>query len=367
MKKAGIILIAFALIAGGCGQSDNKVTITPIDFELDYVPVSKMMYYEVSNYEQLSKEELLKVLEDYVQLNCSENEIKQYQWYYLCFYKKSFWVDYRKYLEEKRSRQDEFPIISEQKHNNIVLFYYNKLDKHSDMWEYRRILYDRKLYGDNSEIALEKRDTVKISDENVISAIDAKFPLRLTEIEFENKNNTIQLNDEIISQIKKTIEEYANEDKIYDNTQIYNDIYVNTIRLYDSLQTVFFVLLKTYPFTNVHSKVLFYDNRKKIFADETFNFKLWALYNFENGMLVPSELKEYFKITSPEIELVDYDKDGTNDFKFVRLWHNGTFNAIHTTILSVKNNKLDTLYFDETPIGNEKFQKPARVDLQSVR
>jgi hypothetical protein len=112
-------------------------------------------------------------------------------------------------------------------------------------------------------------------------------------------------------------------------------------------------LLKHYPTGELNSRVLFYDNQKKEFANNVFDFNLWALYDFDNGKLKPSDLKNHSKINSPEIEVVDLNKDEINDYKFVRLWHNGTFNAIHTTILTVKNSKIDTLYFEEKPVGNE--------------
>jgi hypothetical protein len=188
---------------------------------------------------------------------------------------------------------------------------------------------------------------------NIISAIDAKFPLRINEINLRDKNNTFHLNDGISSKIEETIKEYAREIDFCDSTQTFKDIYINTIRLHDSLQTIFVVLLKHYPTEVVNSKVLFYDNIEKEFADKTFDFNLWALYHFEEGEFKPTNLKTDLKIITPEIELVDYDQDGVNDFKFVRLWHNGTFNAIHTTILTIKNNQLETLHFDELPIGNE--------------
>ena len=183
---------------------------------------------------------------------------------------------------------------------------------------------------------------------NSISAIDSKFPFRLNEINIQDQNNVIQLNDGIISKIEETIREYANNE-CADSLQ-YKDIYINTIRLRDHLQTIFVVLLKHYPTGYINSKVLFYDNGEKEFADKVFDFNLWALYHFEKGKFSPTNLKTDLKITSPEIELVDYNKDGINDFKFTRLFHNGTFNAIHTTILTIKNNKLDTLYFCESPI-----------------
>lgn len=188
-----------------------------------------------------------------------------------------------------------------------------------------------------------------------ISAINAKLPLRLDEINLEDKNNTIHLNDGIVSKIEGVIKEYASDFEFYDSSQTYKDTYINTIRLPDSLQTIYLVLLKHYPTGELNSRVLFYDNQKKDFINKTFDFNLWVLYNFDNGKLKATDLKTHLKINSPEIEVVDFNKDKINDYKFVRLWHNGTFNDIHTTILTVRNSKIDTLHFDEKPIGNEEL------------
>jgi hypothetical protein len=189
-----------------------------------------------------------------------------------------------------------------------------------------------------------------------ITAVNTKFPLRLDEINLEDKYNIIHLNDGIVSKIEDVVKEYAKDFEFYDSTQTYKDTYINTIQLKDSLHTIYLVLLKHYPTGELNSRALFYDNQTKEFINETFDFNLWILYNFENGKLKPTDLKTYFKISSPEIEVIDFNKDKINDYKFVRLWHNGTFNAIHTTILTVRNSEIDTLNFDEKPIGNEELQ-----------
>jgi hypothetical protein len=199
----------------------------------------------------------------------------------------------------------------------------------------------------------QKNEVSKNEETFLITAINAKLPLRLDEINLEDKNNTIHLNDGIVSKIEELIKDYAKDFEFYDSSQTYRNTYINTIRLHDSLHTIFVVLLKHYPTGELNSRVLFYDNQKKEFANNVFDFNLWALYDFDNGKLKPSDLKNHSKINSPEIEVVDLNKDEINDYKFVRLWHNGTFNAIHTTILTVKNSKIDTLYFEEKPVGNE--------------
>ena len=199
----------------------------------------------------------------------------------------------------------------------------------------------------------ENQETTDFSQKNSlnISVITSEFPLRLNQIDFENKDCVIQLNDSIISKIKQTINNYLINDCDSENSNTHENAYINTIYLHDSLQTIFLVLLKHVPTEKVNSKVLFYNNLSKEFSNETFDFNLHALYNFNCGKLEPANFKENFKITVPEIEIVDYDKNGINDYKFVRLYHNGTYNAIHTTILTICDNKIETLMFEEKPMN----------------
>jgi len=208
--------------------------------------------------------------------------------------------------------------------------------------------------GHSSVSETEKNDTTENVNPFAITAIDTEFPLKLDEVNLEDKNNTIKLNDQIVTKIDETVKAYAIDIEFYDSSQTYRDTYINTIRLRDRLQTIFLVLLKNYPAEEVSGQVLFYDNNKKAFATQGFDFKLYALYSFDNGKLIPSNLKSLFKINAPEIEVVDINMDGINEYKFVRLWHNGTFNALHTMILSVNKESLDTLYFSEKSLGNEK-------------
>lgn len=185
-----------------------------------------------------------------------------------------------------------------------------------------------------------------------ITAIEAKFPLELEKIDLSKKDNIVHLNDQIRSKIEQTVENYYTNECLPDSLHTYKDTYINTIRLQDSLQTIFLVLLKHYPFEEVRSKALFYDNTKKEFADSVCDFRIHALFDFVHGHLEPTNLKTDFEIDTPEIQLVDFDKDGMNDFKFTRLYHNGTFNSIHTAILTVKNSSFDTLDFKEEGLGD---------------
>lgn len=180
-----------------------------------------------------------------------------------------------------------------------------------------------------------------------LTVIDAKFPLNLSTLDLNNEANIVELNDGIVSAISNTVQDYYANDCLSDSLHTYIDTYIRTVRLHDSLTTTFVILLKHYPSEEVTSKVLFYDNEKKEFIGEPLDFKIYALFGFENDHLKPTNLKTDFNIEGPEIQLVDFDNDGIHDLKFTRLFHNGTFNAIHESILSLKNSRLDTLHFEE--------------------
>ncbi|MBS1486133.1 MAG: hypothetical protein JST43_00985 [Bacteroidetes bacterium] len=112
--------------------------------------------------------------------------------------------------------------------------------------------------------------------------------------------------------------------------------YLSTICLQDSLQTIFLVLLKHYPSGKIDSRILFFDKLTKEFADKNFEFNLSALYNYHNGWLTSTNLKIDWHIDTPEIAIVDFNQDRANDYQLKRLLHNGTFNAIQTTIVTIK-------------------------------
>jgi hypothetical protein len=183
-----------------------------------------------------------------------------------------------------------------------------------------------------------------------IYAIDAAFPLQLSNIDF-NRSTSAKLDGVIHSKIRNTIEDYYTNNCVIDSFHTYQDTYLNTIRVKDSLHTIFLILLKNYPTEELTAKVLFYDNRKKAFIDETLDFKIYGLYEWDHNQLKPTNLKTDFKLDTPEIQVIDFDRDGVSDLKFTRLFHNGTFNSIHSAVLTLKNSNLDTLDFNEERLG----------------
>ena len=187
-----------------------------------------------------------------------------------------------------------------------------------------------------------------------LAVINSELPLKLTVLDLQDTRKTVHLNDGIEAEIRKTIYSYYFIDCSGDSSETnfkVKDTYIGTIRLHDSLQTIFIVLFKHLPTEEVNSKLIFYSNSTKEFIGQPIDFNLHALYDFNNGKLTLSNLKKRFKITTPEIELVDFDKDGINEFKLTRLYHNGTANAIETTVLKIYNNKIDTVEFKQKWLG----------------
>ncbi len=186
------------------------------------------------------------------------------------------------------------------------------------------------------------------------SITDATFPLKIENLDWEHLPKVVHVNDGIEAALKATIYDYYFVDCQGDSSETYfslREVYLQTLRLQDSLHTIFLLLFKYPAGGKVSGKVLFYNKESKDFAGKAIDFNLHALYDLDRGKLKPTSLKQLFKLQEPEIERLDYDKDGINEFKFTRLYHNGTANALETAILKINNNQIDTLDFKQVWIG----------------
>lgn len=176
-----------------------------------------------------------------------------------------------------------------------------------------------------------------------ITAFDANFPIELSKIDFEEKTKTVTLSDFKIRKIEQVVERFYYEECQGDSAETYfskKDIYINTIQTETINGIILYgIILKQIP-SMVTCKILFFDTKTDAFLEEIFNFKIYALYDFKDGKLVASNLKEELKFDTPEIELSDFTKDGIKEFTFNRLNHNGTFNAIEKLAIQIENGKI---------------------------
>ena len=170
------------------------------------------------------------------------------------------------------------------------------------------------ILGCNSK-SENKKNIVKAKLKKIDSfnptIIDSKLPLFIEKIDFENDKNLIQVNDGIETKISNVISEYLSKE--FGNEEIKtskNDTYLKTIRMNYNSYSFFLVILKSYPTKELLSKLLIYNNVNKEFIGNPIDFKIYALYDFENGKLKPTNLKKIFKIENPEIEILNIEKNG---------------------------------------------------------
>ncbi|RZJ69261.1 hypothetical protein [Flavobacterium sp.] len=187
----------------------------------------------------------------------------------------------------------------------------------------------------------EKVNSIENKSEPKI--IDADFPLFLDAIDFGNPKKTVAVSDGINAEISKTVRDFYNSEGDSEMHEMFpiEKSHLATIRLSDKKQTLYVLMLKGFPVSELICKILVYDNDSEQFLGNPIDFKIYALYDdLKNGKLQPSNLKTQFGIKTPEIQKIDLEGDGVYEFKFARLFHNGTCNAIDTQILKVENGEL---------------------------
>ncbi|TAL62488.1 MAG: hypothetical protein EPN85_02660 [Bacteroidetes bacterium] len=186
-----------------------------------------------------------------------------------------------------------------------------------------------------------------------IKAIKTTFPLYLSQLDYDTAKQAT-VSQVAKEKIQQTILDYYFNDCGGDSSEAnfsIKNIYFNTVQLSDSSATVYLIILNHAPSGSVNSKILLYDNNTKSFNDNVVDFNIHGLYDIANEKLKPTNLKEEFKINTPEMEFSNFDKDGIKKLKLTRLNHNGTVNVIETTILKISANKMDTFDFKQKWIG----------------
>lgn len=178
------------------------------------------------------------------------------------------------------------------------------------------------------------------------TALYEELPLYLNNYDF-NKHEYVQVfHDGLTYRLESTIRNYYREECSIETKNPYKHGYIHTLYLQNKPYSAFLILLEHFPSRKLNAKVLFNKSQTE-YCEDIFDFNLHAMYKYSNGKLIPTNLMKEFEIKGPEIQLVDYNKDGVDDFKFTRLMHNGTFNAMQTTIISIDDNKIDTLFYEE--------------------
>ena len=193
----------------------------------------------------------------------------------------------------------------------------------------------------------------QIAEETSVYVLNCELPLYLGRVNLEDTQNIEKLSGPIASRIRLEIEQFGGQFEFLDSTQKAESLLLKTLKLDNKEFSVFLMLFKYYTTDRLYSRAVFYQKETGRIIEDTFDFKIFALYNLEGFELVPTNLKTKLQIDSPELELYDLNEDGQMDIRFTRLYHNGTYNALQTTVLSINNNRIDTLATDHKPFKTE--------------
>lgn len=129
--------------------------IEAIDKELNEKAEYGIQYFEISDYKDLSNDELANQLELFEKEFNRDRKIEAYDMFQVLFYKKSLFANYEKYVYET-ARDNEFGGIEGFEDNLICKIYYHREHPKENKYLYARIIYN------NDSIALEKKDTILI-------------------------------------------------------------------------------------------------------------------------------------------------------------------------------------------------------------
>ncbi len=150
MKKIIIILLCCQCVVS-C--KNKNMEIEPIIKEFNDSAKYGIQYFEISDYKNLSAEELVTKLEDFEKMINKSRKYKIYTNFQVLFYKKSLFANYKNHIYET-AEENEFGGIEGYNDNIISKIYYYKEDPKSDNYLYTRIIYNK------DKIILEKKDTI---------------------------------------------------------------------------------------------------------------------------------------------------------------------------------------------------------------
>ncbi|WP_314509628.1 hypothetical protein [Xanthocytophaga agilis] len=179
-----------------------------------------------------------------------------------------------------------------------------------------------------------------------LCSVETHFPIILSKVNLQSDISR-DLPDVVKTKVTDIVVNYY-FDFGGDSSQIYftpADVYVGTIcASIDTLHDLYVLLLNA-PAGPLNSKVFLYNRIRNKTSESVIDYNIHALYTRENNKLLISNLKELFRMPSPDIELLNREQDNIPKLKFTRLYHNGTTNAIEIASMKVNGVELDTLDF----------------------
>ncbi len=119
------------------------------------------------------------------------------------------------------------------------------------------------------------------------------------------------------------------------------DALLYTMKLRGRASEYYLKVVQHVPQGFVTGRLINWDPREERIIAGPADVRFSGMYNVRNGGLQPSNLKKQFKITGPELMIMD--TLGREAVIVRRLWHNGTFNSIERSVLCLDSGRVDTL------------------------
>lgn len=133
------------------------------------------------------------------------------------------------------------------------------------------------------------------------------------------------------------------------------DALLYTVKLRGRESEYYLMVVQHVPQGFVSGRLINWDPREERSIAGPADVRFSGMYNVRNGEMQQSNLKKQFKITGPELEIMD--TLGREAIIVRRLWHNGTFNSMERTVLSLDQGRLDTLYSTLSPFSAEPISR----------
>jgi len=182
-----------------------------------------------------------------------------------------------------------------------------------------------------------------------IKLFESEFPLYISKPRLTGKTADADsiVSGKITNEVIKYYFEFGG-DSTESNFKV-NDVYIKSLVISEQGHSYYIILLKA-PASPLDARILISNNITGEYILPVIDYKIHAMYDYTEGSITESNLKKELKINGPDLELTDFDKDNMLDLKLVRLYHNGTSNAVETSIMKIVNNTLINIYYNVNEI-----------------
>jgi len=185
-----------------------------------------------------------------------------------------------------------------------------------------------------------------------IRVIEAAFPLYLDSV-LDPQAGTMP-SPKLERAIHGVVEDFYFNQCVGDSSETWcrlADALWYTVKLRGRESEYYLMVVQHVPQGFVSGRLINWEPREERSIAGPADVRFSGMYNVRNGELQQSNLKKQFKITGPELEIMD--TLGREAIIVRRLWHNGTFNSMERTALSFDQGRLDTLFSSLSPFSTE--------------